>query len=270
MISLQRIRPKRMSTTPEENPKNAIRLLAPFGHDIVPRRIKTPRPLRNRIFIVARFSFHLHDLEPVEQELAHHVLHCHKRVRPLPDIPARERANGVLGQCCGAVEVDAAAGLEDVIDGARETAVFREVFDDAEGDGVVVWLVGFMGEEVLQVDGAREILFLDETLDVACAVWGEGERCDVYTTRTAVLRDAAPAAADVEDAHARLQAEAVPHYVEFIAGCLFDCFVSVFEEAVRVEAELLVDEGVVQVVAAVVVRDDGLRVHLCCGPGVVV
>lgn len=174
-------------------------------------------------------------------------------MRALPDIPARERTNGVLGQRCGAVEIDASAGFEDVVDGAREATIIREVFDDAEGDGVVVRLVGFMGEEVLQVHSAREILVLDEALDVACAVWGEGESCDVYAARATVLRDAAPAAADVEDVHAGLQAEAVPHCVEFIAGCLLDCFVGVFEEAVRVEAEFLVDEGVVEVVAAVVV-----------------
>ncbi len=127
----------------------------------------------------------------------------------------------------GEVQVDPAARLEQLAQAPENPGVVGEILDDPHHGDAVEPLAGAEGEEVLVEHLGVELAVLDELAGVAELVLGQRDAGHPQAAVRAVVREAAPAAADLQHVIAlldpqRIQGEAVllgrAHLQGLVAG----------------------------------------------------
>lgn len=212
MVSLQGIVRESACAAPQEQAKNPAGLPAPACHDVVLGLVEVFRPLQHGQLVVAGLVDDIQNLEAVIQQLADYILNSHEGMRTAPYVVSAERADGILLHARRSVKVESPVGLQETPQRACEAAIVGNVFDDAIHYRVVIRFVGFV-IEILQEDLTRTIVILNDALDEASRIGGNGQRCDVNASRATVLRNTAPSTSNVEAPHARLLVKTGEHWL---------------------------------------------------------
>ena len=110
--------------------------------------------------------------------------------------------------------------------------VIGQMLGDAEVHDRIEFLRGAVFEKVLTYDLAGQLLAIDQAVDVALRLFGNGERGDVDAALSRMLGECAPAGADIEHAPAGLNAARLDRCVELPPDAAVERLVVAFEIAV--------------------------------------
>src|SRR5262245_17472750 len=212
-------------------------------------QIEPPCPVQHGDFVVVRLFAYLHDIEAVVEGLAQQFLQAHATVRPLPDIAPRKLGKRVLFSACRTIDVDPASGFQAAPDALEKPAVFGHVFDHAVGHDGVKGLPGPVGEKILQQDRRLQMAPSNNVLDVIVGILEQREPGNLDAARAEVGEGAAPARADVQQAHTRPQVQRPKRALQLALCGLLQGLIIALNEAMRVKPVAGIEKMEIEVIA---------------------